>query len=213
MPVRIEARDVALLHDLDAELAQPCAETLDQRVCLHVPLLGEVEAGPDAVVQGRLELMDLLLAEHVVRQLVALAPEPLEAAQHLAGAVGGARRADHAQLPHVEPTPSSAMPSIELEAAPAERRESDRPAIVVALVAVRPEPQQPGRQPRQVARPEVQRRVGPHERPQPVDRQARLRQRPGLGGSDPAAVPPDDAVREPTRSRSTIVTSTPRLRR
>ena len=61
---------------------------------------------------------------------------------------------------------------------------------VVALVAVRPESEQPGRQAREVARPKVEGGVGAHERPQAVDREPGLRQRAGLRGRDPPAVAP-----------------------
>ena len=86
--------------------------------------------------------------------------------------------------------PSATIPSTRLEAALAERGERRRAAVVVALVAVRPEAEQPRRQCGQVARPEVEGRVGPQQRPQAVDREPRLRQRARLRGRDPAAVAP-----------------------
>lgn len=76
----------------------------------------------------------------------------------------------------------------EVEHSPAEPRERSPPAPVVALVAVRPEAHEPGHEEGEVARAEVEGGVDAEERPEAIQGEAGLRERPGLRGRDPAAV-------------------------
>ena len=186
----VEAGDLRLLDDLDAHLAELRPESDGHRVGLHVPLSLQVEARLHAVVERRLDRLDLVLAEDVVRQVVAVLAHPFQAAQHLARLLGLGRRAHHAELPEVELDPVVDHLVDELEGALAERGERRGARVVVALVAVRPEAQQPGGQVRQVARPEVERRIRADEGAEAVDRQAGLGQRACLGRRDPAAIAP-----------------------
>ena len=135
----VELDHLGALEELDAHLAQLRREPVDERVRLDVPLLREVEAGLDAIVERRLELVDLVLAEDVVRELVAVPPHPLEAAQHLPRVLRLGGGADHAELPEIEVDPVGDHRVDEVEAGLAERRQRGRAAVVVALVAVRPE--------------------------------------------------------------------------
>ena len=157
---------------------------------LTFPLVRQVEPCLDAIVQRRLELVDLVLAEDVVGKLVPVLPHPFEAAKHLSCVVGLGRGAHHAELPEFESDPVVDHRVYELKRALAEGGERRRAAVVVDLVAVRPEADEPRRQPREVARPEVERGVRVEKGAKPVDREAGLGQRARLGRRDPAAVPP-----------------------
>ncbi len=129
------------------------AEARDERVRLDVPLRLEVEPSLDAVVERRLELVDLLVPEHVVGKVVAVCAHPLEAAEHLA------RRPPAFSVAQTMPSfqrsnviPSATISSTSSKDRLPERGERARAAVVVALVAVRPEAHEPGREPREVAR-------------------------------------------------------------
>jgi hypothetical protein len=154
----------------------------------HVPLLRQVEAGLDARGERGLDRMQLVAEEQLVRKREAVLAHSLEALEDLARLLLACGRADHPQLVELELHPVVRHLVDEAEHTLAERREGRRARVVVAAVAVRPEAGQPGRQARQIARAEVERRVAAQERPHPVERQSGLWQRPGLRGTDPAAV-------------------------
>ena len=88
------------------------AEAVDERVRLHVPLLVEVEARLDPVVQRRLEPVDLVLAEDVVRERVAVARMPSRLRRILRASSGFAVAQTMPSFHRSNSTPSAASRSV-----------------------------------------------------------------------------------------------------
>ena len=155
---------------------------------LHVPVLAHEEARGHLRGERRLELVQLGARDHVVGQVVAVLAHRRQAAQLGARVLGAASGVDHALLVQLELHAARLHVLDQVEHVVPELRDGARPLGVVVLVAVRPEPQDPGRQAAPLAGLEVERAVAIEERSHAVQGQARRRQRPGLRGAEPAAV-------------------------
>ena len=188
--------------------AQHGGEPGGEGVRPHVPVLADEEARRSTSAdERRLELVQLVAGEDVVGQLVAVAraSAPACAARARASSASARRRTPcpacgartRRRRPHL-------LDQVEdVVAEPGDRR---RAVGVVALVAVRPEAQEPGREPVPVAGLEVERRV--------ADRRARASRTasaPARAAARPARGRASRRWRTrrplPTRLLSTTVTS------
>jgi hypothetical protein len=159
-----------------------------------VPVLINREPGLHLGRQRRLELAQLRPDDDVVGELVTERAHRLELVQLRAGDVRALGRDEHPEAMKLEL--DAVLPHLvdQREHALTEARDRLDAVTVIAVVAVRPEPQQPRRELEEVDRLEVQRRIGVEQRAHSVQGQSRLRQRTRLGRAYPPAVTPRSAA-------------------
>ena len=206
--VRTRGQPVALRHeldhlgalaDLDAVAAQHVRQAGRDRVGPHVPVLADREPGAspssDSAGSSSCSSAPVMMSSGSVVAVLAHRLQACAARRARRRALRAAYTMPCLWSSHS--TPSARISSTRSKMSWPRLRDRRRAVGVVALVAVRPEPQQPRRERGAVAGCEVQRRVAVEQRAHAVQRQPRLGQRAGLRRAQPAAVRERGAAADP----------------